>query len=96
MSDTEEPITPDKSMYPMYDPTNYPVGVDQFLRSLPLERRAETLEVIAQLHFRDTEEQAMVASKIREMREIPNVLYKYMPRQRLQDGAPNHVAYDSA
>ena len=77
--------------YSSYDPSNFPVGVSDFLNTFPPQRRNEILAAIADLHLRRKAEDEWVAGRMQGMVELPDTLYKYVPYQSLDYGLPKRL-----
>ena len=78
--------------YHSYNPRDYPVGVTDFISTFPPERRDEVLSAVVHLHLRGKAEQKWVSEQIKEMLELPDILYKYVPCNYLDyDGFPNSL-----
>ena len=71
--------------YPSYDPRNYPVGLSEFVNTFPPERRAEVRAAVFDLHLRRKVEDAWVEEQVQGMLALPDIIYKYIPFQHLED-----------
>ena len=65
--------------------------VEQFLRTVPPERRAYFLNAIAQINRQRIKEQKWVDQKLQDILDVPDILYKYIPCYLLQHGCPNSL-----
>ncbi len=77
-----------RDRYPSYRLSDYPVGVDAFIKTFPPHRREETRRAILQLHLKDITDKSQIARTMQEMVELPEIIYKYVPHERLNDGFP--------
>ena len=82
--DTKESVR----RFPSYNPRHYPEGVEDFLRTFPPERRQAALAAVVETHFRLKAEKAWIGRQMQGMVEVPDILYKYVPCTRLEDGCP--------
>ena len=76
----EEVVTPEGTM-----------TVEQFLRTVPPERRAYFLTVIEQINRQRIKTQKWVNQQLQDMRDVPGILYKYIPCSLLEHGCPNSL-----
>ena len=74
--------------YPSYDLREYPTGVSDFVNTFPPECRKEFFAAIVQLHLRRKAEEEWLGQQIQDMFELPEILYKYVPRESLDYGLP--------
>ena len=77
-----------KDRYPSYRLRDYPVGVDAFIETFPPHRREEIQRAILQLNLKDIADKRRIDRTMQEMVELPEILYKYVPYERLDDGFP--------
>lgn len=77
-----------RNRYPSYHPRDYPVGIDDFLNTFPSHRRKEVLAAVVNLHLGGKAEEKWVRRQVDGMLELPSILYKYAPLERLDDGFP--------
>lgn len=74
--------------YPSYRLSDYPVGLNAFIETFPPHRREEIRRAILQLPLKDTADKRRVDRAMQEMVDLPEILYKYVPYKRLDDGFP--------
>lgn len=74
--------------YPSYRLSDYPVGVDAFIETFSPHRRAEIRRTILHLHLKDTADKRRIDRTMHGMVDLPEMLYKYVPYKRLDDGFP--------
>ena len=77
-----------KHRYPSYRLSDYPIGVDAFIETFPPHRREEIRRAILHLHLKDTADKRRIDRTMQAMVDLPEVLYKYVPYERLDDGFP--------
>ena len=64
---------------------------EEFIRKLPLGRRAYFLALIEQENQRRIETQKWVDQQLQDTLDVPDILYKYIPCCLLQNGCPNSL-----
>ena len=74
-----------------YHPRNYPVGLTDFLNTFPPERRRYVSAAVKDLHLRQKAAEEWVDRQVQGMLEMPDILYKYVPCERLDCGFPNSL-----
>ena len=79
---------PPPHRYPSYHPRDYPVGLDDFVNTFPPHRRQEVRTAVFHAHVQWVEQRAWVDRQMQAMLELPDIVYKYVPYQRLDDGSP--------
>ena len=77
-----------KHRYTSYRLSDYPVGVDAFIETFPPHRREEIRRAILHLHLKDTADKRRIDRTMQETVDLPKILYKYVPYERLDDGFP--------
>ena len=76
--------------YSSYLPSDYPNGIDDFLRKFPPERHAEIRATVIHFQLKNKAEKKWVSDQIAKMQELPHILYKYVP---LHLANPQHTGF---
>ncbi len=73
---------------PSYSLSEYPSGLEQFVSTFPSAKRMEVRTAIAQAHRRFKAANEWMDGQLRLMTEVPDVVFKYVPSERLEQGSP--------
>ena len=75
----------DGKTHPSYRPLDYPKGLDHFLDTFPPEKRQEVHAAVVQARDEQLSAQKYVTDRMRQMDDLPHILYKYVPLHVLTD-----------
>ena len=77
--------------YPTYNPRDYPTGLTEFVNTFPPQKRPAVQAAVREASFRIKAEEEWVDGQVRRMVDLPDVLYKYAPLGRLDQGFPTSL-----
>ena len=77
--------------YPTYNSRDYPTGLTEFVNTFPPQKRPAVQAAVREASFRIKAEEEWVDGQVRGMVDLPDVLYKYAPLGRLDQGFPTSL-----